>query len=350
MKTMKAMLLKEFGKPLVLEEVPIPEPGPGEVRIKLKACGVCATDIKTITGKMPFVKEFPFIAGHENAGVIDKFGEGTGQGELKLGDRVCIFHIDSCGECWYCKHKLPAMCRNIRGLIGMSRNGGFAEYLVAPEKCLVPIPDNITFEQAAVATDSVTTAVHALMERLDVQEGDPVLIMGVGGLGSNGIQIAKHMGAKVIAADIDDEKLAMAKDLGADYVFNTTKVDLAAECRRVTDGMGVKWSADFAGQPIATQTALSCLAPEGVQAQPGYSVVKPTFEINSFALVSNEIEIRGSRGPTVWSCRKSIELVSSGAVNPQIDPQHTGALEDLNWILDDLAAGKVAGRAVIKYD
>ena len=107
----------------------------------------------------------------------------------------------------------------------MSRNGGFAEYLVAPEKCLVPIPDNITFEQAAVATDSVTTAVHALMERLDVQEGDPVLIMGVGGLGSNGIQIAKHMGAKVIAADIDDEKLAMAKDLGADYVFNTTKVD-----------------------------------------------------------------------------------------------------------------------------
>ncbi len=142
----------------------------------------------------------------------------------------------------------------------MSRNGGFAEYLVAPEKCLVPIPDNITFEQAAVATDSVTTAVHALMERLDVQEGDPVLILGV------------------------------------------------------------KWSADFAGQPIATQTALSCLAPEGVQAQPGYSVVKPTFEINSFALVSNEIEIRGSRGPTVWSCRKSIELVSSGAVNPQIDP------------------------------
>lgn len=345
--TMKAMVLEEFNKPLVLRELPIPQPAPGQVRVKVKANGVCATDLKIKAGTFPFVKT-PLILGHEVAGVIDQLGEGC-SAEYHVGDPVVIRVHDYCGECHFCKKNVPFFCENMRGMLGFKNDGGYAEYTVVPERVLVKIPEGVSFEKAAVATDSVVTAYQALARRIHIQPGDSVLIMGVGGLGMNGVQIAKALGATVIAADIADDKLELAKTLGADHVFNTTKVDLPAECRKVTGGYGVDWSAEFVGHTASTELALACLASGGTQVQPGYSPSE-TFTIAHFDLVSRGIGLLASRGSAPESYPGALQMIADGKIDPQIDPNSRIRLEDVNELHEKLAAGKVIGRAVILYD
>lgn len=345
-KMMKAMVLDAVNEELVLKDLPMPEPQAGEVRIKVKANGICYTDIKIQKGLLPGGKT-PVVMGHEIAGVVDELGAGVT--EFAVGDRVAVYSYNTCGECYYCKQGLPFLCEDLKGQAGLSINGGYEEYMVWPSSGLVRIPDNLSFEAAAVTTDAVSTGYHALCERISLKEGDSILIMGVGGLGINAVQIAKARGAMVIAADIDDQKLEMAKSCGADYVFNTKNVNLPDECRKVTNGRGVTYSAEFVGSTLTTELAFKCLAEGGTQVQPGY-YPGHSFQVDFMDLVKGERSIIASRACTKDSLQGAMDLVASGKVEPQIDPTAIFSLENANEALARLQAGKVIGRAVIKYD
>lgn len=344
-RTMKAMVLEAFNTPLVLKELPVPTPAANEVLIRLMADGVCYTDVKIQKGLIPTAK-LPLVMGHEIAGIVEEVGSEVK--ELKVGDKVAAFTYDVCGECHYCRRGIPALCENVRGMAGCTRNGGYEEYMTWPESALVKIPEGIPFEIAAVTTDAVTTCYHALCERVSVKEGDTVLIMGVGGLGINAVQIAKALGATVIAAARNEKKLEMAKNCGADYVFSTTAVNLPEECRKLTGGRGVDISADFAGNKAATELAFACLAPGGVQVQPGYSPGEK-FEVDYMHFLVGERTLVASRAATKKSLEGALKLVAEGKVKPQIDSSAIMPLERVNEILDRLKAGDIIGRGVIKY-
>lgn len=345
-KLMKAMVLEKFNESLVLKNVPIPEPTFGQVRIKVKANGICATDLKIRDGRFPSAK-LPLILGHEVAGIVDKLGEGYVK--YKIGDRVVLRCRDVCGECEYCKKGFDFLCEELKGILGNTIDGGYAEYVVIPEKMLEYIPDGLSFAKAAVTTDSVATAYYALAERINIQPNDTVLIMGVGGLGMNGVQIAKALGAIVIAADIIDEKLELAKKMGADYIFNTKKVDLVEECKKITKGKGVDFSAEFVGHTFTTELAIKCLAVGGTQIQPGYSV-SDIFSLSHFDFVSRSLTLIGSRGLTKNTLTGAMKMVCDGLVDPQIDANSVIKLEAVNEIHEKLRNGEVMGRAVILYE
>ncbi|GED95949.1 alcohol dehydrogenase [Lentilactobacillus buchneri subsp. silagei] len=348
MNTMKAMVLEAFNHPLQMREYPIPEPAQGEVRIKVKATGICFTDVKIYRGLMGALsKKLPIVMGHEVAGIVDAIG--TGVKEVSVGDRVALYIYDSCGHCRFCKKNRPYLCEDPRGQLGISRNGGYEEYLTWSADNLIKIPDNVPFEYAAVATDAVTTCVHALCERISLNQGDTILIMGTGGLGSNAVQVAKAMGAVVFAADIDDIKLEAVKKLGADYIFNTRKCDLVKEIHKLTNNNGVDYTAEFAGIKETTELAFRCLGPAGTQVQPGYSPGK-SFETDYLQLLLGERAIVSSRAANKGSVQKALQLISEGKIIPQIDPTATGRLEDVNELLQRLMDGKVVGRALIRFD
>ncbi len=345
--TMKAMVLEEYNKPLVLREIPIPIPGPGQVLIKTMYNGICFTDVKIQKGLMKgMVGALPRIMGHEISGEVVELGSGASR--FKVGDKVCCFIYDACCECAFCRRNMPPLCDNLKGMIGTSTNGGYAEYVVQGETAVVPVPEGVPMEYAAVATDAVATCVHALCERIELQEGDTIVVMGVGGLGGNAVQIAKALGATVFAADIDDKKLEAAKEIGADYVFNTTKCDLAEEVKKITNGLDVDYSADFVGHPAATEAALACLGKGGIQVQPGYTPGE-NYRVPYFDFVSRQASVLASRASTVPSVKKSLELIQTGKVVPQIDQTAVLPLERVNEILERLSEGKVAGRGLIKY-
>lgn len=339
------MVLEEFGKPLVLEELPIPEPEENQVRIKVKANGICATDLKIKSGKFP--AKLPLIMGHEVAGVVDKLGAGCTQ--YKVGDRVVLRARDTCGECHYCKKNLEFLCEHIKGVLGSTMNGGYAEYVVIPEKLLVRIPDGLPFEKAAVTTDSVATSYNALVNKINIKPGDSVLIMGVGGLGMNAVQIAKALGAVVIAADLSDAKLELAKKVGADYTFNTKTTNLVEECKKITGGYGVDWSAEFAGREASTELALKCLAVGGTQVQPGYSMTD-SFTDSLYDFVGRDLTLIASRSAAPGTLEGAMKMVCEGKVDPQIDPNYIIRLEQVNELHKALEEGKINGRAVIIYD
>ncbi len=344
---MKAMVLEAYNEPLVLRELPVPTPGPGQVLIKTVYNGICFTDVKIQRGLMDgMVGALPRVMGHEVSGTVAALGEGVSG--VQVGDRVCCFIYETCGECAFCKGNQPALCDDLRGMTGISANGGYAEYVVQSEKTLVRVPDEVPMEYAAVATDAVASCIHALCERVQLREGDSILIMGVGGLGGNAVQVAKAVGATVFAADVDDQKLRAAKAGGADYVFHTARCDLPAEIKKLTHGQGVMYAADFVGRPAATETAFACLRKGGVQIQPGYTPGE-SFQVPYFDLVVKQASIVASRANTVASVEKALELIRTGKLIPQIDPTAVLPLERVNEILDRLKAGSIAGRGLIRY-
>lgn len=347
MNTMKAMVLEAFNQPVVLRELPMPVPAAGEVLVKVMATGVCFTDVKIQTGIMSAMGvTAPIIMGHEVAGVVEQLGEGVNA--FSAGDRIVAFAYDTCDACYYCKRGIPALCEDVKSMLGATRNGGYAEYMVWPASRLMKIPDGVAFELAAVATDAVTTCYHALCERINLQAGDSILIIGIGGLGINAVQIAKARGAMVIAAGRSDEKLELAKHMGADYIFNITKVNLPEECRKVTNGRGVTYAGEFAGVPETSKLAFACLAPGGTQVQPGYSFGAP-FEVDYQTLTMGERSIVASRAATMESLRGALKLVADGTVVPQIDPSAIVPLERVNEILTRLKSHDILGRGIIKF-
>src|SRR6478736_1511205 len=231
--TMRAAVVTHFDAPLELQEVPVPEPAYSEVLVKVASCGVCHTDLHAAHGDWPVKPTLPFIPGHEVTGSVAAVGPGVTT--LKEGDRVGVPWLHSaCGQCEYCLSGWETLCPQQTNT-GYSVDGGFAEYLVAPAAFAAPIPDQLGFDEAAPILCAGVTTYKGLKET-DAQPGDWVVISGIGGLGHVAVQYAVAMGYRVIAVDISNDKLDLARALGAEITLNANRLDPADEVQRLIGG------------------------------------------------------------------------------------------------------------------
>jgi len=253
MKTMQAAQLTEQGKPLELVELPVPRPGREEVLIKVKATGICSSDLHYQDGRSRVTK-MPITLGHEIAGEVAECGEEVSG--LNVGDRVCLFYLVTCGKCMACSGGNDNYCSEAR-MLGKDIDGGFAEYLAVPARNVFPFPESIPFSQAALLTDAVATPFHAL-SRAGVKTGDSVLVIGIGGLGLHAVQIAKIMGAgQVIAVDLETEKLKLASKVGATETVNPAEENPYERINALTGG-GADLAIELIGLPVTIRQAIDC--------------------------------------------------------------------------------------------
>jgi len=233
MKTMKAAVVREFGKPLVIEEISVPEPGPDQILVKIAATGVCHTDLHAADGDWPVKPKPPFIPGHEGVGHIVDVGSGIKH--VKEGDRVGVpWLYTACGHCKHCLGGWETLCEEQQNT-GYSVNGSFAEYVVADPNYVGHLPDNVSFVDIAPILCAGVT-VYKGLKATDTKPGDWVVISGIGGIGHLAVQYAKAMGLNVIAVDIDDAKLNLAKHLGAALAVNARQEDPIAFVRKQIRG------------------------------------------------------------------------------------------------------------------
>jgi len=285
---MKAVRLVEIGQPLEMQEVPVPEPGPRDVLVRVEAAGICHSDVHYRAGVSP-VAHLPITLGHEVAGVVEQVGAlVTG---CQPGDRVSAHYMATCGECHYCAMGHEQFCK--RGeMIGKHRDGGYAEYILLPARSVVSLPDEISFAHGAVMMCSSATSFHALRKGR-LQAGERVAIFGAGGLGMSAIQLARAMGAlDVYAIDINADKLSLAEQYGA-IPIDAQAADPVSELFRLTGGRGVDVSLELIGLPLTMHQAVRCLRPFGRAVLVGIST--EPFEVNAYTeVLGKEAEIIGT--------------------------------------------------------
>ena len=338
-KSMKAAVVRDFGKPLVIEEVKTPEPGPGEIQVKIEACGVCHTDLHAAHGDWPVRPNPPFIPGHEGVGFVS--GVGAGVTHVKEGDRVGVpWLYSACGHCDHCMGGWETLCESQRNT-GYSVNGGFAEYAIADPNYVGHLPDNIPFvEIAPILCAGVT--VYKGLKVTDTKPGDWVVISGVGGLGHMAVQYAKAMGRRVAAVDIDDSKLALAKQLGAEVTVNAAKTDPAAFLRKEIGG--AHGALVTAVSVKAFEQALGMVRRGGTVSLNG--LPPGDFPLSIFNMVLNGITVRGSIVGTRLDLQESLDFAKLGAVKAHTA---TARLEEINSVFDKMLAGDIDGRIVLDF-
>ena len=339
---MNAMVLKEFNTALVIDTAEIPEIGPDEVLIKVKACGICRTDLKIQKGLFDRrIIQLPHIMGHEFAGIVERAGSrvrGTA-----VGQRVVAHFYIACGKCRFCKDGRENLCSHITRP-GFELAGAYAEYVRVPAANVVPFGDRISFEEAAVLPDAVATPYHAL--RLgELKPGESVLVVGLGGLGIHAIQIAKALGGRVIACDIDEARLKIAYGYGADQVFNARDDARVEKVQDRTDGYGVAVCLDLVGTPASFTWALPATRGGGRYCLVGYAPNQPV-EIDTVLYHVREWKLIGCRASTRQDLVEVVELTEKGLIKPVIDRVYP--LEQANEGLRDLEDGKILGRGVLQ--
>jgi propanol-preferring alcohol dehydrogenase len=334
---MKAVVLEAYHHPLAIREVEIGDPQPREVTVAVKAVGLCLTDVHIHEGKIPTVK-LPLIPGHEFAGVIAKTGSEV-KG-LRPGDRVVVNIDVTCGSCDHCLRGETNRCSNLIR-IGFERNGGMAEYVNVPAANLEPIAPNVSFEKAAILPDAVATTYRAMKTIGEVGPGTKVAILGIGGLGMQGIRIGKLLGAYVACTSRNDEKLEMARDLGADQVINTKRDRFLDVVGKTIGSFDVV--IDNIGTPQSVSDAVKACRNGGRVVEVGY--VEPVLEAPFYDVVIKEKQILGSRASTRSEFREVVSLVNAGKLDP-----HIGELipiDRVNQALQDLKSGKFLTRGVL---
>jgi D-arabinose 1-dehydrogenase-like Zn-dependent alcohol dehydrogenase len=330
----RAARLVEFGRPLEVGDAPEPEPADGEILVRVRGAGLCGTDLKLVDGKLPNVS-LPMTPGHEIAGEVVHDPTGA----HAPGAPVACYFYESCGHCRLCKLGQTTICRSVVRL-GIERNGGLGEFVSMPGANAVPLPDGVSFEVAAVAMDSVLTPWRALRGRGAVRPGEFVVVVGSGGLGLNGVQIASDGGARVAAVDVDQLAREMAVEVGAELAVAPDHVGELVEW----SGGGADLVLDTSGSPAGFETGVAALRPGGRLVGCGYQPgVKFSFE--SMRLPLDELTILGSRVGSVGDAADALDAVARGAVIPTVS--ETIGLEDVNEGLRRLRAGEVVGRLAV---
>ena len=270
-----------------MQEIPIPQIGPLDVLIRVKAAGICHSDAHYRAGKSR-VDPLPLTLGHEVAGVVEQVGGEVKR--LKPGDRVCVHYLATCGDCEYCNQGSEQFCTTGQ-MIGKYRDGGYAEYIAIPARSVFKLPDEIPFEQGAIMMCSSATSLHAL-NKARIRAGESVAVFGVGGLGVSAVQLAQAFGAaQVYAVDINASKLDFAKQLGA-IPIDASNSDPVAEIKRLTNGRGVDVALELIGLPLTMKQALQSLAIKGRAMLVG--ITEKPFEVSPYPEVLNkEAEIIG---------------------------------------------------------
>ncbi|NWF70323.1 MAG: zinc-binding dehydrogenase [Chloroflexi bacterium] len=340
---MKAAVLQQFGQPLALADVAVPTPAADEVLLQTQACGIDGTDLKLCAG-FGYTPQLPFIMGHEIAGIVRAVGSGVT--DFAPGDRVIVYNFLFCGRCVYCLTQREQLCLNMRGVMGvLQRHGGYAEYVAVPAQQLVPIPPSVAWEDAAVCCDALLTAIHAL-ERSRLRLGETVIVIGVGGVGSVLVQLARLAGAQVIAVDHDARRADWAAENGAHvFVDSSAEPDLAQKLRALTDGLGAACVIDVVGKQATMHAAFNSLQRAGRLVIVGYT--PDHFPVPGKQLAQNELEIIGTRAGRRSDLSAALNLLAAGQLKSIV--RYRYPLAAVNEALAHLRAGGALGRIVLTY-
>lgn len=363
---MRATVLEKVGATLRVEEIADPKPKRGEVLLKVAACGVCHSDLHVIKGEIGF--PLPAVLGHEVSGTVVEAAPDVTQ--VRAGDRVVASFILPCGWCRFCVRGRDDLCETFFALnrgkgalfdgetrlfrrdgtpLAMYSAGGLAEYAVLPASAVLPIPTAIPLEDACILGCAVPTAYGAVRHQGEVGVGQTVAVIGIGGVGSNIVQLARLFGAaEVIAVDIRDEKLAAAKELGATQGVNAAREDAAARVRELTEGRGVDVAFEALGRPETVLTAFNAVADGGRVVVVGLAPGTATANIEITRLVRRSVTVKGSYGARMRAdVPELIRLVARGelAISPLITRRYP--LDQVAEAYAALDRGEVTGRAIV---
>lgn len=339
---MKAAVLSELRKPLEIRDVPIPRINNNEVLIETKACGMCGTDPHLIAG-YPYKPKLPIIPGHEPAGVVKAIGSSV-RG-FKEGDRVVPHLFITCGKCWYCRSGRDSMCSNIKGIIGVLVDGAFAQYFKAPAENLFKLPDSVPFEEGGLLADAIVTSVHAVYDRANIQKGQTVAVIGIGGVGQIVVQLLKNLAVKVVAIGLGKRNLSVAADLGADLIISARDPNIGIKTREFGSD-GVDRVIDCVGSNESMKEALACVRRCGRIVMVGEAPMTH-FPADTIRIAQHELELIGSRNGSRKNMEKAIELLRRGKVKPIIS--NVFPLEQINKALQVVRRAP-PGRVVIRVD
>jgi len=341
---MRAAILHKIGQPLVIGAMPTPEPGPGEVLVRTKACGICATDLHILAG-WGYQPQLPFVMGHEPAGVVEAVGADVIG--FAPGDRVVPNIFYTCGNCRYCRTNRETLCTSLGGILGvLDHHGAYAEFFKVPARQLFHLPDTISFTDGAVIADAVVCAMHALKQRARIYPGDWVLVIGVGGVGLSVLQAVRAAGAHVIATDISAVKVAQAGKMGATALLFADSQELADRVKAMTGGEGVDVVFDCHGAEQTIAQGVKALRKNGRLVIIGYT--QESWPLAPQWMSRFELEIVGSRSGGRQDTADAIDLVA-GSQWQSIVSDHF-PLEQINDALDLLKSGQALGRIVITMD
>lgn len=316
--------------PLRVEDLPVPKIEPNEVLIKVGACGMCYSDIHKLHGSV-VLEKIPITLGHEISGEIAEIGSEIKK--FKKGDRVVVSCMIPCGKCYYCLTGRESVCARGEVTIGMQLDGGFAEYVKAPEGNVFKIPIGIPYEEAAIMTDALATPYHAI-KQLGIKPGDWLAIYGIGGLGMCAVQVAKLNGANIIAVDVFDDKLEMAKGFGADSVINAKRDDPVQKVMEITGGEGADMAVEFIGLAKTVEQAIKSVKRSGRVMVVG--IGEGGFTVNWQDLLFKELTISGCYGVLRADFPRLIELVQSGRINLKKLVTHVVPLDEVNKAVEIL--------------
>lgn len=339
-KTMKAAVLHRIKDKLAIEDVTRPEPGYGEILIKVAACGVCHSDLHAIEGDWSPLPNLPLTPGHEVAGHVVAVGPGV-EG-LAMGDAVGVpWMYSSCGSCEFCLAGMETICKSGEAT-GYSKPGGYAEYMVAPAAFVGRLPtDADFFELAPILCAGVTT--YRGLKRTQARPGQWVAILGIGGLGHIAVQYARAMGLRVAAVDVAPDKLALAKSLGAEVLINGAEEDAVAAVQSKIGGAHAAVVTAVASK--AFEQAILMLRPAGTVAYIGLPGGKSDEIRTSISAITNwELSIRGSNVGTRADLREALDFATNGLVRATI---RKAPLSQINTIFDEMRQGKIVGRVVL---
>ena len=338
--TMKAAVVRELGKPLSIEEVPVPQPNEHQILVRIAATGVCHTDLHAAHGDWPVKPKPPFIPGHEGVGTVVAVGNAVRN--AKEGDRVGIPWLHTaCGFCSYCRTGWETLCGSQLNS-GYSVNGSFAEYALADPTYVGRLPETLKWGPAAPILCAGVTVYKGLKET-EVKPGEWVVISGIGGLGHMAVQYAKAMGMHVAAVDVHPEKLELAKSLGAEIALNAQTGDVAAEMRKLT--RGAHGALVTAVSPKAFEQAFDTLRPRGTMSLVGLGPGRMSLPI--FDMVLKRITVRGSIVGTRQDLEEALAFAASGAVSVHFS---WDTLENINAIFARMEEGKIDGRIVVNLE
>jgi alcohol dehydrogenase, propanol-preferring len=338
--TMKAAVVHALGKPLVIEDVPVPTPGPGEILVKVKACGVCHTDLHAASGDWPVKPTPPFIPGHEAVGLVAALGPDVT--DFRIGDAVGVAWLhDACLRCEYCETGWETLCEHQHNT-GYNVNGGFAEYVIASAAFAARLPDGVDFAAIAPILCAGVTTYKGLKET-EAKPGEWVVISGVGGLGHVAIQYAKAMGLKAIGLDIAEDKLKLALSAGAEQAVNALDIDAVERVRDITGGGAHGILVTAVSTPAFAQ-ALHMVRRNGTVSLVG--LPPGEFPIPIFDVVLKRITVRGSIVGTRHDLDEAIAFAAEGKVRAEITK---APLADINAIFERLKAGTIDGRMVLDF-
>jgi NDMA-dependent alcohol dehydrogenase len=368
MVTALAAVLYEAGKPLVIEEVEVAAPQAGEVRVRMKAAGICHSDLHVMKGDLPM--PCPIIPGHEGAGIVESVGEGVTS--VQVGDAVIPIWRASCGRCVYCLNGKPALCDmgTAMRFTGLMPDGGtrfrtrrgeavkhyagvstFASLSTMPEAAVVKLEGGFPLWKAALIGCGVITGIGAVLEAAKARAGDVVAVFGCGGIGLNAIQGAKMAAAgRIIGVDVDAGKEAKARELGATDFVDSSKVDPVAAIKSLTGGMGAEVAIEAIGDPVAMEQAFDCLRKGGTCVVAGITGQSARARINTNQLVYAEKTLKGtlygSMKPRV-DLPRLVALHEQGAFKLEELLTRTYRLEEINEAYEDLQAGRLARGLVV---